>query len=54
MGMAPMVLLKKRSSMATADTVLRLGRERSSFPNRKGCVGYAVWMYLDRVSWAWS
>ena len=33
---------------------LRDGNMRRSFPNRNGCVGYAVAMYLLSVICAWS
>lgn len=54
MGILPIVLLKKSSSMVDADTVLSVGSSSSSLPKRSGWPGCAVAMYLLRVSCVWS
>lgn len=54
MGILPIVLLKKSSSMVAADTVLRVGRSSRSLPKRSGWSGCAVAIYLLRVSCVWS
>lgn len=52
--MLPMVFLKNTSSMACDETARKAGNKMHSFPNRKGCVGYAVASYLLSVIWVWS
>ncbi len=54
MGIFPMVFLKKSSSMVLGVIDLREGSINNSLPNRNGCVGYAVAMYLLSVICAWS
>ncbi len=45
MGMLPMVLLKKASSMVLAFTVLRAGIRSRIFPNLTLLLGYCVRVY---------
>lgn len=52
--MLPIVFLKKTSSMVCDETARKAGNKMHSFPNRNGCVGYAVASYLLSVSWVWS
>ena len=53
-GIFPIVFLKNSSSMVLGLMDLRDGNMRRSLPNRNGCVGYAVAMYLLSVICAWS